>query len=108
MYIKEFKCTIFFQVDINIHSAKAFNHAWCICARNIKPDIRNIASGRGENTFTAENLRRGAMLLAGIMNELNIPTLKKRYYFLSKGSHIAWVTGYVVSNISEKYRTARE
>ncbi|MEJ7827809.1 MAG: hypothetical protein WKF91_06430 [Segetibacter sp.] len=61
-----------------------------------------------QNTFTAENLRRGAMLLAGIMNELHIPTLKKRYYFLSKGSHIAWVTGYVVSNISEKYKNAKE
>ncbi|MEJ7675683.1 MAG: hypothetical protein WKF59_23990 [Chitinophagaceae bacterium] len=61
-----------------------------------------------QNTFTAENLRRGAMLLAGIMNELQIPTLKKRYYFLSKGSHIAWVTGYIVSNISEKYKNAKE
>jgi hypothetical protein len=61
-----------------------------------------------QNTFTAENLRRGAMLLAGIMNELQIPTLKKRYYFLSKGSHIAWVTGYIVFNISEKYKNAKE
>ena len=61
-----------------------------------------------QNTFTAENLRRGAILLAGIVNELHIPTLKKRYYFLSKGSHIAWVTGYIVSNISEKYKNAKE
>lgn len=61
-----------------------------------------------QNTFTAENLKRGALLLGGIMNELQTPTLKKRYYFLSKGSHIAWVTGYVVYNISEKYRTASE
>ncbi|MEJ7739687.1 MAG: hypothetical protein WKF97_19860 [Chitinophagaceae bacterium] len=61
-----------------------------------------------QNAFTAENLRRGALLFAGIMNELNIPTLKKRYYFLTKGGHIAWVTGYVVSNISNKYRTATE
>lgn len=61
-----------------------------------------------QNTFTSENLRRGALLMAGIMNELQTPTLKKRYYFLSKGSHIAWVTGYVVYNISEKYRNAAE
>jgi tetratricopeptide (TPR) repeat protein len=61
-----------------------------------------------QNTFTAENLRRGALLFGGIVNELNIPTLKKRYYFLSKGSHIAWVTGYIVSNITERYRTAKE
>jgi hypothetical protein len=61
-----------------------------------------------QNTFTPDNLRRGAILISGIMNELNVPTLKKRYYFLSKGSHIAWVTGYVVENISEKYRTAKE
>lgn len=61
-----------------------------------------------QNTFTAENIRKAALLLGGIMNELNIPTVKKRYYFLRKGSHIAWVTGYVVANISEKYRTAKE
>jgi hypothetical protein len=61
-----------------------------------------------QNTFTAENLRRGAILLAGIMDELHIPTLRKRYYFLVKGSHIAWVTGYIVSNISEKYKNAKE
>lgn len=61
-----------------------------------------------QNTFTADNLRRGALLLHGIMNQLNIPTLKKRYYFLSRGSHIAWVTGYVVTNISEKYKAATE
>jgi len=61
-----------------------------------------------QRTFTAENLRKGAFLLAGIMNEVNIPTIKKRYYFLSKGSQIAWITGYIVYNISEKYRTARE
>ena len=61
-----------------------------------------------QNTFTSENLRRGALLMAGIMNELQTPTLKKRYYFLSKGSHIAWVTGYVVYNISEKYKNAAE
>jgi len=61
-----------------------------------------------QRTFTAENLRKGAFLLAGIMNEVNIPTVKKRYYFLSKGSQIAWITGYIVFNISEKYRTAKE
>ena len=61
-----------------------------------------------QNTFTSENLRRGALLMAGIMNELQTPTLKKRYYFLSKGSHIAWVTGYVVYNIAEKYKNAAE
>jgi len=61
-----------------------------------------------QNTFTAENLRRGALLLAGITTELNIPTIKKRYYFLSKGSHIAWVTGYVVTNITDRYRNATE
>jgi len=61
-----------------------------------------------QNTFTAENLRRGALLFGGIVNQLNIPTIKKRYYFLSKGSHIAWVTGYIVSNITERYRTAKE
>ncbi|MEO6915315.1 MAG: tetratricopeptide repeat protein [Chitinophagaceae bacterium] len=61
-----------------------------------------------QSTFTADNLRRGAMLLDGIMNQLNIPTLKKRYYFLSRGSHIAWVTGYVVTNISEKYKSSIE
>jgi hypothetical protein len=61
-----------------------------------------------QNTFTADNLRRGALLLHGIVNQLNIPTLKKRYYFLSRGSHIAWVTGYVVTNISEKYKAATE
>jgi hypothetical protein len=61
-----------------------------------------------ENTFTADNLRRGAMLMGGIMNELNIPTLKKRYYFLSRGGYVAWVTGYVVSNIADKYRAAKE
>jgi|GEM_PF-5700057 len=46
--------------------------------------------------------------MAGIMNEVNIPTVKKRYYFLSKGSQIAWITGFIVFNISEKYRTAKE
>jgi hypothetical protein len=61
-----------------------------------------------QNTFTAENLRRGALLFGGIVNQLNIPTIKKRYYFLSKGSHIAWVTGYIVANITERYRTAKE
>lgn len=61
-----------------------------------------------QNTFTAENLRRGSMLLAGIMNEINIPTIKKRYYFLSKGSHIAWITGYLVNNIAVKYAGASE
>ncbi len=61
-----------------------------------------------QKTFTAENLRKGSFLLAGIMNEVNIPTIKKRYYFLSKGSHIAWITGFIVFNISEKYRTAKE
>ena len=61
-----------------------------------------------QNTFTPENLRRGALLLAGIVNELQTPTLRKRYYFLSKGSHIAWVTGYVVYNIGEKYKNAAE
>ncbi|MEO8174792.1 MAG: hypothetical protein ABI581_16970, partial [Sediminibacterium sp.] len=61
-----------------------------------------------QNTFTAENLRRGAVLLNGIVNQLNIPTLKKRYYFLYKGSHIAWVTGYVVTNISDRYKSATE
>lgn len=61
-----------------------------------------------QNTFTAENLKRGALLLGGIMNELQTPTIKKRYYFLSKGSHIAWVTGYVVYNITEKYKNASE
>ncbi len=61
-----------------------------------------------QNTFTAENLKRGALLLGGIMNELQTPTIKKRYYFLSKGSHIAWVTGYVVYNITERYKTATE
>lgn len=61
-----------------------------------------------ENTFTAENLRKGSFLLAAMMNELNIPTIKKKYYFLSRGSHIAWVTGFIVSNISDKYRTAAE
>ncbi len=30
-----------------------------------------------QNTFTAENLRRGALLFGGIVNQLNIPTLKK-------------------------------
>ncbi len=67
---------------------------------------RNLAET--QSTFTAENLRKGAFLLAGIMNEVNIPTIKKRYYFLSKGSQIAWITGYIVFNISEKYRTAKE
>ena len=61
-----------------------------------------------QSTFTAENLKRGALLLSGIMDQLQTPTIKKRYYFLSKGSHIAWVTGYVVYNITEKYRTATE
>ncbi len=61
-----------------------------------------------EKTFTAENLRKGSFLMAGIMEEINIPTIKKRYYFLSKGSHIAWITGYIVYNISEKYRAAKE
>lgn len=61
-----------------------------------------------ENTFTAENLRKGSFLLAGMMNELNIPTIKKKYYFLSRGSHIAWVTGFIVSNISDKYRNSAE
>ena len=61
-----------------------------------------------QKTFTAENLRKGSFLMAGIMNEINIPTVKKRYYFLSKGSHIAWITGYIVFNISEKYRAAKE
>lgn len=61
-----------------------------------------------QSTFTADNLRRGAMLLSGIMNQLHIPTLKKRYYFLSRGSHIAWVTGFVVTNISEKYKNSAE
>lgn len=61
-----------------------------------------------ENTFSADNLRRGSLLMGGIMDQLNIPTLKKRYYFLSKGGSVAWVTGYVVFNISEKYRTATE
>lgn len=61
-----------------------------------------------ENTFTAENLRKGSFLFAGMMNELNIPTIKKKYYFLSRGSHIAWVTGFIVSNISDKYRNAAE
>jgi hypothetical protein len=61
-----------------------------------------------QSTFTAENLKRGALLLGGIMNELQTPTIKKRYYFLSKGSHIAWVTGYVVFNITERYKTATE
>jgi len=61
-----------------------------------------------QKTFTAENIRKGAFLMAGIMNEVNIPTVKKRYYFLSKGSQIAWITGFIVFNISEKYRTAKE
>lgn len=61
-----------------------------------------------ENTFTADNLRRGSLLMGGIVNELNIPTLKKRYYFLSKGGYVAWITGYVVSNIADKYRNAKE
>ena len=77
------------------------------------PDIEILNKARRnlvetQNTFTAENLRRGAFLLAGIMDEVNIPTLKKRYYFLSKGSQIAWITGYIVYNISEKYRSAKE
>lgn len=61
-----------------------------------------------QNTFTADNLRRGSLLMSGIMNELNMPTLKKRYYFLSRGGYVAWITGYVVSNISDKYRAAKE
>ncbi len=61
-----------------------------------------------QKTFAAENLRRGALLLSGIMNEINIPTIKKRYYFLSKGSHIAWITGYLVNNITAKYAAAQE
>jgi tetratricopeptide (TPR) repeat protein len=75
------------------------------------PEIANKAKNNlasVENTFTAENLRRGSLLFAGIMDELNIPTVKKRYYFLSKGSHIAWITGYVVSNIAEMYKQAKE
>ncbi|MEO5996442.1 MAG: hypothetical protein ABIN89_06925 [Chitinophagaceae bacterium] len=77
------------------------------------PDFETLNKARRnlvetQNTFTAENLRRGAFLLAGIMDEINIPTVKKRYYFLSKGSQIAWITGYIVYNISEKYRSAKE
>lgn len=72
-------------------------------ANKARLNLRNT-----ENTFTADNLKRGALLLAGIMNELQTPSLKKHYYFLSKGSQIAWVNGYVVTNITERYKNAGE
>ena len=56
----------------------------------------------GTRQFNTSQLIAGAVILKGIMAEMNHTMPKKNYYFLRNGV-TGWITGYIVNQIAETY-----
>jgi tetratricopeptide (TPR) repeat protein len=63
--------------------------------------------GNSKSTFTQDNIIAGAMLLQGIVNEMDSTGAKKKFVFVRFGS-VGWISGYIVKRIDAGYAKIAE